>query len=213
MDLSEMQGESHPGVSDEELNCLTDQVGPSLPNTYIQLLRLSNGFRFDNGSIIYASSEVFERNNTFQVIRYEPTKIAIGDDGGGYLVLIEKLTGDESQVFAVEAGSIGSLTPTVLSSSIRAWVEQRCPIDIADTHGDYPDFVDVILEKLPEHGLKTLIDIKNELGIDVSLGELKRNAENLPACILKNVPYGKFRKRCQKLNQRFGDCLSLRDSE
>ncbi|QDU96318.1 SMI1/KNR4 family protein [Lignipirellula cremea] len=211
MNLGKLFGAGSTGMTDPEHREMISFAGPDLPAAYIEILRLSNGFQFDNGAILYASAEVAERNQTLEVQFYEPGKLAIGDDGGGTLFLLDKGAGKESQVSTIGAGALGSTAPTIVSNSIQAWIEDGCPASTPSSVEVFPEFVDVVLERLPSEGMKALIKIKNELGINTSIGELKRSCENLPACIARKVPYGKFRLRCQKLNERFGNCLVLQE--
>jgi hypothetical protein len=48
------------------------------------------------------------------------------------------------------------------------------------------------------------------LGLDLSIGELKTLAGQLPARLIENGPYGYLREKCNALNTRFGACLTLK---
>lgn len=53
--------------------------------------------------VIYAIDDVQERNHTFEVAQYFPRQIAVGDDSGGRLILVDRLA--DSGLWLVDAGS------------------------------------------------------------------------------------------------------------
>ncbi|WP_313739995.1 hypothetical protein [Pseudomonas sp.] len=53
--------------------------------------------------VIYAIDDVQERNHTFEVAQYFPRQIAVGDDSGGRLILVDRLA--TSGLWLVDAGS------------------------------------------------------------------------------------------------------------
>lgn len=61
-----------------------------VPDEYIQLLKISNGLINEEGIKIYSSNEIEERNQTFEITKYLPSFIAIGDDSGDAIFLMEK---------------------------------------------------------------------------------------------------------------------------
>jgi hypothetical protein len=213
MNLANVQAERFSGATNDDLQTMIAQIGASLPIAYLQLLQLSNGLQFDNGAAIYKSSQVLERNETNEVSRRAPTNVAIGDDGGGRLILIEKTPAATSRVLVVGSGSLGLLSPEIVGDTIEVWVEGGCPTRLKDDDDDFPEYVDVYLVAMPSGGAKSLISIKSELGMDMGLGELTKGIKELPFRVLERVPYGKYLKRSRKVNERFGRCVELRDIE
>lgn len=53
--------------------------------------------------VVYAIDDVQERNHTFEVAQYFPRQIAVGDDSGGRLILVDRLA--DSGLWLVDAGS------------------------------------------------------------------------------------------------------------
>ncbi|MFS0827471.1 hypothetical protein [Pseudomonas phoenicis] len=53
--------------------------------------------------VVYAIGDVQERNHTFEVAQYFPRQIAVGDDSGGRLILVDRLA--DSGLWLVDAGS------------------------------------------------------------------------------------------------------------
>jgi hypothetical protein len=139
-----------------------------------------------------------------------PTHAAIGDDGGGQMFLMRH--GVVSPVLRIDMGAIGSVTPDVMATSFDAWVAEGCPLKTpAEMRAARESaVVDVYLEAIPGGKLTNFIAMKTELGLDLSMADLKAMAGRLPACLLKDVSYAYFRARCDALNARFGACLTLR---
>lgn len=83
--------------------------------------------------LLYGVNHIEERNQTFEVQKYMPGWIAIGDNGGGQAILM-KLDGSDS-VYACGHGALGSLPPELIAESLGDWVENRCPMQ-EDEEGD-----------------------------------------------------------------------------
>lgn len=203
MNFTKLIGRTKPALTEYGFATLREQVDWDFPQAYIELLQFSNGVELEGGGILYSSSELIERNRTYEVGIYEPDYFAIGDSGGGLLFLIEKRSTVDSTVLSIGAGSIGALPPSFVSASIKLWIESGCGTP-RNTELELPELGDVVLERLPPEGLKALIKIKNDLGLSVSIGELKRAVQNLPVRIMNAVPFGKYLNRCRSLNQQLG---------
>lgn len=210
MNLDHLDGRKKSGVDLDRADSKVASLLARLPDGYRILLSLSDGVELVSGALIYGSRELVERNETYDVAACLPGHVAIGDDGGGRMFLL--LEGMASPVLRIDMGAIGSMTPEIVAANIETWIDQGCPSQTpADMREEaLPSFADVVLVALPGGKLANLIAIKNELGLDLGMSELKALTAALPACLVKNVPYGKFRKRCEALNARFGACLSLR---
>ncbi len=212
MNLDHLDGRTRPGLDIHRADAAVAAVLARLPEGYRRLLTLSDGIELASGALIYGSRVLIERNESYEIGAYMPEYVAIGDDGGGKMFLLRE--GNDSPVLCVGMGAAGSLTPEVIAQNIEAWVEQGCPVrtPVVMRQEALPEVADVILVAIPGGKLANLIAVKNELGLNLSIAELKTLAASLPACLAKNAPYGKFRRRCDALNARFGDCLSLRES-
>lgn len=211
MNISNIQGidSRNSPITNLELKVVSDQLGGDLPTGYIDLLRISNGFDTIDGLLIYSSNEVFERNETFHVQINFPGYIAIGDDSGGSAVVI-KLNVKSSPVYTVGHGAILKEDMECIADSIEAWVEDGCQTTVSNEEVDV-DIVDIYLESVPENGMKDLLIIKKELGLIEGLSTLKDAMSNTPTCILKSVPYFKYKRRLERLKSKL-DCLGMRDS-
>ena len=120
MNISELPGISAVGgnVSDAAIQSVESTLG-MLPLSYRELLKAADGFSMNNGLTIYSSSDVIERNRTFEVDIYAPGFIAIGDDGGGRCVLISVHGGE---VYLVDQGSMDADEMKKIGASIPDWV-------------------------------------------------------------------------------------------
>jgi hypothetical protein len=210
MDLQQISGELSDGLDRTALAASVEALLDRLPADYVELLQHCDGITFSSGGLLYASADIEERNATYEVADYEPGYVAIGDNGGGDMLLLKEEAA--SPIYIGGMGSLGSLPLEFLADSVTQWVAMGCP---CEAEGDGSDVdaawaADVYLDVLPEGKLKNLIAIKNGLGLTDSISTLKALTDNLPACIARNVPAGKFRVRCEALNERFGNCLSLR---
>ena len=114
------------GASSSGLEALESTLGCLFHKQYREILFLADGFCFKNGVIIYSSSEVLERNETFEVSLYAPGYLAIGDDSGGRSILISN---SSAEVFIVDQGSMDPDDFILLSSSLAEWISSGCRLD------------------------------------------------------------------------------------
>jgi hypothetical protein len=211
INLENICGRLLPPASDEELQLAQVQLKLQLPIDYLSILRAANGIEFENGAILYTSGQLLERNMTYEVFEYLPNMLAIGDDGGGKLLLIERKLNSMSIVYAIDAGSLGVIEPTVISPSLETWANNGFLLGSSEL-GETPEFADIYLTQIPAEGMKSFIGIKAELGINTTLIEMKKGAESLPFLVLQRVPFGKYQKRAERANHLFGKCLEVRAS-
>jgi hypothetical protein len=96
-------------------------------------------------------------------------------------------------------------------------IRKQCKVnheDIQDYHERVNDSifvtskVEVFLERKPA-SLKTLLLIKESLGLGSSIGELKKASEAVPCAIAKNLTYIQAIQRCEKV-VAVDDCLGIR---
>lgn len=208
MDLSTIDGELASGFGRADAE--TEEILSTLPRVYRSLLEEANGIVFASGAILYAAEDLEERAETHETERYVPGHVVIGSDGGEYLFLLRQA--ETSPVLLAGAGSLGSAPMEELAADLGAWVAEGCPTEPPSEakDGETPWSADVYLDALPGGKLSGLVAVKKALGLDLSIAELKGLAEELPACLLSGAPYGKFRQRCDSINERLGPCVSLR---
>ncbi|UXH76183.1 SMI1/KNR4 family protein [Roseateles amylovorans] len=118
-------GQLNRGADSNELIALEQQLGYTIPSEHKVLLQMANGFTLENGVFIYSSSELFERNSTFEVDRYSPGYIAIGDDSGGRSILIAR---EKAGVFLVDQGSMDPDEFELISQTLSIWLSDSCSL-------------------------------------------------------------------------------------
>lgn len=109
------------GLGDDDLLSLDHSFGAHLPAPLQEFLKRSDGLSLGGGLLIYGSADLKERNETWEVNKYAPGYIAIGDDGGG-IVFLMKLNEDDAAIYAVESGVMDPEFAEQISESLSAWV-------------------------------------------------------------------------------------------
>lgn len=175
-----------------------------LPAPLRTLLDAAGGVEAPSGIALYRADELAERQETYEVARYLPGAIAIGDDGGGRLVLLDRATG---RVSLVDAGALGSDAGAHLADDLFAWFTAGAPLPADDAAG--PASVDVYLERAPRGGAADLVAIRRDLGLPTGLAALRASIDAAPVRLLRAVPYGRYAAICRRLNQASA-CLGLR---
>ena len=72
-----------------------------IPVSYKEFLQNENGISFNGGTILYSLDELKQMNDHLQIQEYQPNYLAIGDDGGG-LVLLMRQEPDAKEVICVD---------------------------------------------------------------------------------------------------------------
>jgi hypothetical protein len=210
LNLDGIDGDFNEGLDRSAISRGAALLVDQLPAEYLQLLELANGVNLASGCVVYAAEDLVERNETIEMAKYLPDCVAIGDDSGGTALVLHK--GRASPVMKIAMGALGSVQPVEIAADIEHWVECGFAVETgADQDAQHMAFfADLFLDTVPGGKLTSLITIKKELGLEISIAELKALAQNLPARIAKNVPSGKYGVRCAALNSKLGQCVSLR---
>jgi SMI1 / KNR4 family (SUKH-1) len=87
---------SRPPASNAALDLAARAVGGRLPESLRALLATSDGFEAASGVVLYGSAELEERQHAYEIQQYSPHQVAIGDDGQGRVILLER----ESDAFS-----------------------------------------------------------------------------------------------------------------
>lgn len=75
-------------VNEKQMEKLEKKLGLIISNVYRNLLESSNGLLL-NHACLYSIDEAIEMNQTYEVQKYAGEYIAIGNDGGGYHLLMK----------------------------------------------------------------------------------------------------------------------------
>lgn len=115
----------NPGASPQALDELERKVGVDMPIGLGELLLKANGLGLENGILIYASNEILERNETYQVEKYMPGFISIGDDSGGRAIMLSRTL---PEVFLVGYGCLDTDEMKTIANSLSEWIDSGCPL-------------------------------------------------------------------------------------
>jgi hypothetical protein len=111
-----------PGAADAELNSIEAALGVTLPTSYRELMRYSNGALLDNGVSIYSVDDLVERNTTYEVLEYCPGFLLVGDDSGGRGFLID-LKDDAGRIYGSGLGDLDPSEFVTIASTLQDWVD------------------------------------------------------------------------------------------
>ncbi|MDG4728714.1 MULTISPECIES: SMI1/KNR4 family protein [Bacillus] len=99
-----------------------------LPHAYKALLKQTNGCSIGGDVLLYGTEDIAERNATWEVYQYASSYVAIGDDGGGQ-VLLMRLVEDEKKVWIVDAGVMDPQHAELMTGNLLKWVSEGCIIE------------------------------------------------------------------------------------
>jgi hypothetical protein len=104
-------------------NYTLEKLGVSPDSVYGKYLLGSGGFSHEpTGVLIYSLNEVEERNETFEVKKYLPQYVMIGDDGGGTGLLIK--TKDQSVLYESGLGDLSEGAIRTLAGDFMSWINE-----------------------------------------------------------------------------------------
>lgn len=78
---------------------------------------------------LYGTEDIAERNATWEVQQYASGYVAIGDDGGGR-VLLMRLAEEEKKVWIVDAGVMDPQHAELVAEDLLSWVNEGCFIEV-----------------------------------------------------------------------------------
>lgn len=78
-------------------------------------------FLADDGTAVYSADSRVERNDTYEVERYAPGFVLIGDDGGGRGFLV-RADDPDSPVFSSDLGDLDPANFDVESPDLPSWI-------------------------------------------------------------------------------------------
>ncbi len=105
-----------------------------VPDVVKRLWRLTDGLHSDSGVLLYSTKWMAERNDTLGVSAYAPEFVAVGDDSGGRLFLMEARA-DAEMLYQADDSSLDARS--VLAASYVSWLIEGCPLpeDEGEDHG------------------------------------------------------------------------------
>lgn len=115
-------------ASDKHIKEAESQLNMVLPDAYKNLLKQTNGCSVGGDVLLYGTEDITERNATWEVQQYASGYVAIGDDGGGQ-VLLMRLVEDEKKVWIVDAGVMDPQHAESMTGNLLKWVSEGCIIE------------------------------------------------------------------------------------
>lgn len=198
------------GISENEKGELNRQYKNTFPLSYLDFLQYTNGYLFDASStLFYSSNEIVERNKTFEVDKYLPDYIAIGDQDGDKLILMKK-NQTAKQVFIADSFSISMDNFKFckqfddLSLFIASCKKNSVEQDDVDNEALY----DVILNS-PISDKKLILALKNVFSYTGTIGTLMISCQNPPFAIKSSINYGLAKKLINQ-NPMLSDYLIMK---
>lgn len=189
-----------PPASDYDIQKVEKQMSVLLPNSYKELLRITNGLSIGGGLLIYGTDDIAELNEVRKTEVYAPGYVAIGDDGGGRVFLMHQ-GNEEKKVLIVDSGDMTPEYSDLISSDFIQWVDSGFSINADEMIYEikWSENCKVVLIDTPDGGLKDLLKIRSIFGLKISTADLLKGSKNLPFIIVDEFPYGKAMKLVEKL--------------
>lgn len=156
-----------------------------VPKVYRDFLLENKDMNFNDG-ILYDVDAIEERYTTLEFNKYAPNYIPIGNNNGDY-ELVMKSGINVTKFGFLEQGSIGILEPEHIQSFIQ-WYKSghNFSFDVEDDI-DWSKNVKVILTKCPQNKARTMMTIRNVLGLDTPISELLSVADKTPYLLTDNL--------------------------
>ncbi|MEK4567613.1 SMI1/KNR4 family protein [Bacillus sp. FSL K6-3458] len=105
------------------------QLNMLLPHAYKTLLKQTNGCSVEGGVLLYGTEDIVERNKTWEIHHYANGYVAIGDDGGGRVLLMRQAE-EEKKVWIVDAGVMDPQHAELVAEDLLSWVSHGCFIEV-----------------------------------------------------------------------------------
>ncbi|MFJ7666083.1 hypothetical protein ACIQXI_03185 [Lysinibacillus sp. NPDC097195] len=195
-----------------EANEINSHFQTILPTRLIEFWKSYSEVSFENGINIYGLYIATERNSLYEVSRYAPEYILIGDDGGGRGLFIKK-NGDLN-VFYQDLGAL-SLSFNSLDIDLFSWLEDDPIIAEDNLTSDELDFIDevkVYVVSKPIEVNKFMMEIRKSLNLKISIRDMRDKLNKLPFLMIENITLMKYGKTIEGLNQKY-NCLEVRNSK
>lgn len=207
---------STPFITKTERNIEAHEINSHfqtiLPSRLIEFWKSYSEVSFENGINIYGLDIATERNRLYEVSRYAPEYILIGDDGGGRGLFIKK-NGDLN-VFYQDLGAL-SLSFNSLDIDLFSWLEDDPVIAEDNLTLDELDFIDevkVYVVSKPIEVNKFMMEIRKSLNLKISIRDMRDKLNKLPFLMIENITLMKYGKTIEGLNQKY-NCLEVRNSK
>lgn len=99
-----------------------------MPAFYKQFIKSNNLYEsklFNNLTLLYGLDDLCTRNNDYQIQQYMPGFLLMGDDSGGYGIVIRANNSADNNIYLVGFGSLGEDDVSIIAQSITIWVDKN----------------------------------------------------------------------------------------
>ncbi len=198
------------GISENEERGLSEYYKNEIPLSYLDFLRYTNGYLFDTSStLLYSSYEIVERNITSEVNIYLPEYIAIGDQDGDKIILMNKRS-TAKKVYIADSSSISMENFQFCEKydDLSLFVEFCKEPSIVSDDIDSEALYDVILNS-PITEKRIILELKNIFSYTGTVGILLKNCQNPPFVMKHRINYGLAKKLINQ-NSEFSKYLIIK---
>ena len=147
-----------------------------LPESYVNWLdSIDESARFNDLVLLYSQDDLPERNATYEIYKYLPNHLLIGDDSGGRGILLRRSM--DSAVYIADLGGLQPDDLVELATSFSKWQESGFKLPKEKEHF-LPLVADIYVDCVPD--LKTLFAIKKMLGEPWPVSKMRDFLNNQP---------------------------------
>lgn len=185
--------EKHRPAPTAKIEALCRKIGISRSSWIVEFWEQTDGALIDDQVLIYSVSEIEERNSTFEIYNNFKGMVAVGDDSGGRVILIDR--GGLGDIYLVDAGGEG-LDDENRFSSLEELLE-----DLSNEIGEDNEVVgNIVTVEGCKPTLEEIVSIKRMLALDCSSAKLKSMLGEGGAILLRAVYFQRYREALDKLS-------------
>ncbi|MEV4573968.1 hypothetical protein AB0K16_12005 [Nonomuraea jabiensis] len=115
-----------PAATPADVTRARAETAMSLPASLLALWSVRDGLLTESGVAVYSAGDIGERNATYEVARYAPGFLLVGDDSGGRGFLV-RADDPDSAVFSSGLGDLEPAGFDIVSADLASWIESLGP--------------------------------------------------------------------------------------
>ncbi len=184
----------------------------SLPVELINVWREHNGFSGENFDF-YSTDTIAERNQAFEVAEFCPGFLAVANDSGSRVALLQQTKANAQAISAnVCLNSIGCMRLDAMEQTnldLERWIDARCPFEMGiKPEVSATERVVLRLDCIPDSGIKGLMEIKKLLGMEIPVHELRSIPNRIPFDLCTTT-YIKALRFAAQINAGGKNCVTI----
>lgn len=176
--------ETQPAASAKSIADVTHALGLAKDAWVVKFWARHDGALLNDQVLIYSTSDVVERNQTYEIGTSFPRQILIGDDSGGRLILMDKAV---SEVFYL----IDSGDP-FLEDAQRFYSIDELLNNISGEDNCLLEKSNIVAVANSKPAPQEVLAIKKGLGLNFSIADIKSKLEKKDEIILPDVNAVKY---------------------